>query len=453
MRIHFIAIGGSVMHNLAIALHKKGYIISGSDDEIYEPAKSHLEKYGILPPEKGWNPERISADTDAVILGMHARADNPELLRAQKLGIKIYSFPEYLFEQTKNKKRIVIAGSHGKTTITSMVMHVLNDKRVHFDYMVGSGIEGFETMTGLNNETSLAVFEGDEYLSSALDKRPKFLHYKPHIALITGIAWDHMNVFPSREIYRKQFTLFTESIVKGGMLIYNPEDAELKTVVNKQIKGIELKPYYAPHYEYRNGKTFLQYLGKTYEAGFFGRHNMENVGGAIEICRQLGISEEDFLTSIGSFRGAARRQELLAGNKDTAVYLDFAHAPSKVKATVEAFRERFPGKKLFAFLELHTFSSLNADFLPGYNGTMNAADEATVFYDPAVIRHKNLPSLSVGKVSGAFGNRNTKVITNIDEMEKHLLQVACKNSIILIMTSGNFSGLDLRRIAGRMISG
>lgn len=453
MKIHFIAIGGSVMHNLAITLHKEGHQVTGSDDEIYEPAKSKLEKYGISPSAKGWDPGKISSDTDVAILGMHARPDNPELLKAKDMGINIYSFPEYLYERTKSKKRIVIAGSHGKTTITSMVLHVLHNQGAAFDYMVGSSIEGFETMTSLNEDTSLAVFEGDEYLSSALDMRPKFLHYKPYIALITGIAWDHMNVFQSPEIYNKQFSLFTDSIQKGGMLIYNPEDAELNELIKRTTADIEIKPYYSPVYEYRDGNASIQYSGKSYEVGFFGRHNIQNTGGAMEICKQLGISEDAFLTSIQSFRGAARRQELLAGNKDAAVYLDFAHAPSKVKATVEAFRERFPDRKLTTFLELHTFSSLNADFIPGYKGTMDAADEAVVFYDPAVILHKKLPPLNEEKVSEAFGNRNIKIITDSGKMEKYLLQIPRENSIILIMTSGNFSGLEIRRIAKKMISG
>ncbi len=448
MHIHFIAVGGAVMHNLAIALHKKGYTVTGSDDEVFEPSKSRLEKHGLLPPEWGWHPEKITKSLDAVILGMHAREDNPELEQARKLGVKIYSFPEYLFEQTRNKKRVVIAGSHGKTTITSMVMHALRENGIKFDYMVGSQLEGFETMVNLEEGNDIAVFEGDEYLSSPLDPRPKFIHYKADIALISGIAWDHMNVFPAYETYLDQFTLLTRTINKNGTLIYNEPDEDTRNIANAAPVGIHRIPYQAVDYVIDGGQTTVHADGQKMKLSIFGRHNMENLAGAMKVCSLLGLKKQDFLSSMTTFKGAKKRQELLADNGKTKVYLDFAHAPSKVKATVEAFREMFPDKKLTACLEIHTFSSLNKAFLPQYKGTMDPADEAALFYNPEVVAHKKMEPLTPEFIRQSFDLPSLKIFDHGDDLKEYLNLVVKEEGIVLLMSSGNFSGLDLKEMLG-----
>ncbi|HYW94595.1 MAG TPA: Mur ligase family protein [Bacteroidales bacterium] len=449
MRIHFIAIGGAVMHNLAIALHKKGYQVTGSDDEIFEPSKSRLDKYGLLPPEWGWHPEKLDKSVDAVILGMHAREDNPELKQARKLGLKIYSFPEYLYEQTKKKKRVVIAGSHGKTTITSMIMHVLRDNGVSFDYMVGSQLEGFDTMVNLEETNRIAVFEGDEYLSSPLDKRPKFMHYKADIALISGIAWDHMNVFPEYKTYLEQFTLLTRNMDKDGTLVYNEADEETRKIANAAPGGIHRIPYQAVNYRVSNDRLIVYDDGEKTTLNIFGKHNMENLAGAMKIGGLLGVNKQDFLSSMKTFKGAKKRQELLSDNGKTKVYLDFAHAPSKVKATVEAFKEMFPDKKLTACLEIHTYSSLNKNFLPQYKGSLDKADEAALFYNPEVVAHKKMEALSAEVIRECFALPRLKVFDNREELEEYLGGKSSVGGVLLLMSSGNFSGMDFERFKGR----
>jgi UDP-N-acetylmuramate: L-alanyl-gamma-D-glutamyl-meso-diaminopimelate ligase len=450
MQIHFIAIGGAVMHNLAIALHKKGYAITGSDDEIFEPSRSRLDAHDLLPPEWGWFPGKLNHDLNAVILGMHAREDNPELIRARELGIKIFSFPEFLYEQTKNKKRVVIAGSHGKTTVTSMIMHVLRENGLKFDYMVGSNLEGFDTMVELDNSNEVAIFEGDEYLTSPIDKRPKFHLYHPHISLITGIAWDHMNVFPTFENYKEQFMIFAGMTTET--LIYFEGDIYLKDIAERHRKRVSVYPYNEVISCTHGKMTMVTFENMAVSLSIFGRHNMQNMAGAMQVCKFLGVSERDFLFSMTNFRGAARRQELLAGNENYEVYLDFAHAPSKVKATVEAFREQFPGKRLVTCLELHTFSSLNRDFLPQYHSSLDKADKAIVFYDPEVVSHKKLPEIQPETIIAAFGREDMVVISNKTLIEAALMSDKIKNSILLLMTSGNLSGIDLSSLAERYIN-
>ena len=445
MHIHFIAIGGAVMHNLAIALHKKGYQVTGSDDEVFEPSRGRLEKYGLLPASWGWYPERLDKSIDAVILGMHALEDNPELKHARKLGLKIYSFPEYLYEQTKKKKRVVIAGSHGKTTITSMVMHALRENGRKFDYMVGSQLEGFDTMVNLEEENDVAVFEGDEYLSSPLDRRPKFIHYNADIALISGIAWDHMNVFPEYDTYQHQFVLLTRNMSKKGTLVYNETDAEALKIANAAPAGIQRIPYKSLNYTIYEGTTTIHEEDKKISLSVFGRHNMENLAGAMKVCTLLGLKKQDFLSSMTSFKGAKKRQELLSDNGKTKIYLDFAHAPSKVKATVDAFREMFPGKRLTACLEIHTFSSLNKSFLPQYRGSLGPADEAALFYNPEVVAHKRMEPLTAEFIRECFDLPGLKVFDNKDEIESYLAGKASSEGILLLMSSGNFSGMDLER--------
>jgi UDP-N-acetylmuramate: L-alanyl-gamma-D-glutamyl-meso-diaminopimelate ligase len=450
MNIHFIAIGGAVMHNLAIALHKKGYTITGSDDEIFEPSLSRLKNHGLLPKKWGWDPSLITPALDAIILGMHAREDNPELIKARELKLKIYSFPEYLYEQTKNKTRVVIAGSHGKTTVTSMIMHALRENGMQFDYMVGSVLEGFDTMVELSDSNKIAIFEGDEYLTSPLDLRPKFHLYKPHISLITGIAWDHMNVFPTFENYVEQFRIFISQTSES--LIYFAGDSLLTELSENHKDRLKIFPYTEITSCSADQHSLVVYDNIAVTLTIFGQHNMQNLAGAMQVCKLLGVSEKDFLFSMASFRGAARRQELLAQRGNRMVYLDFAHAPSKVTATVKAFRDQYKDKKLVACLELHTFSSLNTEFLPQYKSSLDLADTAIVFYDPEVVKHKKLPSFSPELVLDSFQRKDLTVLKESSQVEKKLLEESAENTVFLIMTSGSFSGLRLKELAGRIVN-
>jgi UDP-N-acetylmuramate: L-alanyl-gamma-D-glutamyl-meso-diaminopimelate ligase len=450
MKIHFIAIGGSAMHNIAIALHKKGFQVSGSDDEVFEPSRSRLERYGLLPASIGWNPDRITPDLDAVILGMHARPDNPELLKAQKLNLKVYSYPQYLYEQTKHKRRIVIAGSHGKTTITSMLLHALRKQGRKFDFMVGAQIKGFDTMVELSDDADIAVFEGDEYLSSPIDRRPKFLWYKPHIALITGVAWDHINVFPTVEEYNRQFELFTDTIEREGTLIYYRHDPVLAQIT-KNRSSICAVPYDEVPSRIQGGKTTLEVAGKAFDLKVFGRHNLQNIAGALEVAERIGISKTDFFDAMQSFEGAARRLQVLGQNDKATVFYDFAHAPSKVKATVDAVKDQFPQRQLTAVIELHTFSSLNRDFVPQYRGVLERADEAIVFFNPQVVAHKKLPEITMQDVADAFDYAGLKIFTDPVKLEQHLSNIKLSNANLLLMSSGNLAGIDLQILTKKML--
>jgi UDP-N-acetylmuramate: L-alanyl-gamma-D-glutamyl-meso-diaminopimelate ligase len=448
MRIHFIAIGGSAMHNLAIALHKKGYQISGSDDVIFEPAKSRLHKYGLLPAEMGWDENRISNDLDAVILGMHARIDNPELLKAQELGVKIYSYPEYIYEQSKNKLRVVIGGSHGKTTITSMILHVLNYYKRDFDYLVGAQLAGFETMVKVTEEAPVMIIEGDEYLSSPIDRRPKFHLYKANIAVISGIAWDHINVFPTYADYTLQFNKFIDTIEAKGTLIYCKADADLNEIVLNSKADVTKIGYAIPEHEIRNGITYL--LPEKTALKIFGDHNLMNLNAAKWVCKQLDISESDFDTAIASFTGAAKRLEVISADESTNVYKDFAHSPSKLKATIDAVKAQFATRKLVACIELHTFSSLNKDFLKEYTGAMDEADEAIVFIDIKSFEQKRMEPFSEDDVQQAFGNPKLKFFNDAAQLKDHLLNLNYKDANLLMMSSGNYAGFDLPELAASL---
>jgi len=452
MKVHFIAIGGAVMHNLAIALRKKGYTVTGSDDEIVEPSRTRLERTGLLPAEMGWFAEKISKDIDAVILGMHARLDNPELIRAQELGLKIYSYPEYIYEQTKNKIRIVIGGSHGKTTITAMLLHVLKNCGKDFDYLIGAQVEGFDTMVKLTDSATIAVFEGDEYLASPIDRRPKFLLYRPDVALISGIAWDHINVFPTFENYVEQFKKFINCIEQIGALVYCENDQEVKKLVAKARADIRTYAYSIPAHKIENGVTCIVEEGKTYPLLVYGDHNLMNINGARLVCNQIGIGNEQFYQAICSFKGASRRLELIVKNENFSFYKDFAHSPSKVKATIEAVKKQFPGRSLIACLELHTFSSLNENFLKEYMGTMDAADEAIVYFNPHTIEHKKLKPISEQQVKDSFEKKLLTVMTDSKLIARHLLEQNWKNKNLLMMSSGTFDGMDLKRVGEEIIS-
>ena len=451
MKVHFIAIGGAVMHNLAIALHKKGYRVTGSDDEIFEPSKSRLAENGLLPEKQGWDPEKITADTDTVILGMHARGDNPELIRAHELGLKIMSFPEYLFEQTKNKKRIVVAGSHGKTTTTAMIMHVFRFLAISFDYMVGSIIDGFDTMVGLSDTSEFAVLEGDEYLTSALDPRPKFHLYMPDIAILNGIAWDHMNVFPTFENYVDQFRIFIEKISDGGTLIYFEDDPEVKKIALEAKNNITKKPYKVHGYFQNKTGFYAATHNRVVPMKIFGEHNMQNLSAAKEACLNAGISEDDFYRAIQSFEGTSKRLQKLYGNENGDAYLDFAHSPSKVKATVEAIASRYPGRDIVACLELHTYSSLNINFLPQYHGTFENASFPFVYFNPHAVQIKKLPSLSVEEVRKAFGKKDIMVFDNSSEMFSYIRKQKFRNPVYLFMSSGDFDGMNLLELSEELL--
>ena len=451
MHIHFIAIGGSAMHNLAIALHKKGYHITGSDDEIFEPSKSRLNKYGLLPQKTGWQPELMSSKNDVIILGMHAHPDNPELRRAQELNLKIYSYPEYLYEQTKDKTRVVIGGSHGKTTITSMVMHVLKSNNIDFDYMVGANLEGFETMVSLKNDTKIAVFEGDEYLSSPIDRRPKFHLYYPHIALLSGIAWDHINVFPTFDFYLEQFQIFADKIEKDGTLIYYEKDTNLQHIAKKVRNDVAVLEYTEHESVVEHGITYLKHGSKNIKMQVFGAHNLQNLTGAKLVCEKLGISNNQFYQSMTTFKGAARRLEVLSENENCTVYYDFAHSPSKLQATTTAVKKQFINRKLVAIMELHTYSSLKKEFLSQYRGCMDDADEAIVFFNPKTIEHKRLSPITADEVADAFGKKGLQVFTDSNLLFDFLRKNNWQNKNLLIMTSGNFSGQDLKGFAKEIV--
>ena len=446
MKLHFIAIGGAAMHNIAIALHLKGNIVTGSDDEIFEPSKSRLKLHGLLPSKPGWYPEKITAGTNAVILGMHARKDNPELIRAQELNLRIYSFPEFLYEQTKNKMRIVIGGSHGKTTITSMIMHVLKNAKVKFDYMVGSQVQGFETMAGISDESEIAIFEGDEYLASPIDPRPKFHLYKPHIAVISGIAWDHINVFPTFSDYCEQFRKFTDQIESNGKLIYYKNDQHIKKIVDQLRTDIEKISYNTHSHLVENKETYLLKDGTKYKVAVFGRHNMQNISAALKVCEQLGVAEDDFYSAIQSFAGAKKRLQLLHQSVNTSVFLDFAHSPSKLKATIEAMKHQFPDRRLLACIELHTFSSLTKEFLQEYRNTMEQADIKVVFYNPETIRHKQLEMLDPDFVAKSFGDDQIIIFNDRNRLEDFLSSGNWKGCNILLMSSGNFCDIDFQKL-------
>ena len=439
MRIHFIAIGGAAMHNLAMAVATKaGYVVTGSDDEIFDPARTHLREAGLLPEEMGWHPEKITSDIDAIILGMHAREDNPELVRARELGIKIYSFPEYLYEQTKDKIRIVVGGSHGKTSTTSMILYVLQHMGIEVDYMVGAQIEGFERMVRLSDTAKYAVFEGDEYLTSPLDLRSKFLWYHPHVAILTGIAWDHINVFPTFDGYVYTFRKFVDGIEENGTFIYYKHDTNLCEIASHARTDIKLLPYEA-------------YQGNV-DMKIFGRHNMENLQAAALACEQIGISLEDFYREISTFTGASNRLELIDEIGTNVAYKDFAHSPSKLRATVNAVRERYPEKQLVAAMELHTFSSLMADFLPQYEGCMAQADVALVYFNPKVIEHKRLTPITAEEVRKAFGTENVEVFTDSQLLQQRLRSIKYDNTALLMMTSGTFDGVNIPEFAKELIN-
>jgi len=445
MRIHFIAIGGSAMHNLAIALHKKGFIVTGSDDAVFEPSNSRLARYGLLPAEMGWHESAITADLDAVILGMHALTDNPELVKAQQLGLKIYSYPEYIYEQTKDKIRVVIGGSHGKTTITSMILHVLNHYGKDFDYLVGAQLEGFDTMVKVTDSAPLMIIEGDEYLASPIDRRPKFHLYKANIAVISGVAWDHINVFPTYADYLRQFDLFIDTIQPQGKLIYCETDEELVRLVQANKSPVEKQPYQMPAHQVADGVTYL--LPEHLPLKVFGDHNLMNLSAAKQVCNELGITEEEFNAAIVSFKGASRRLELLNSENNSNIYKDFAHSPSKVKATIEAVKTQFEERRLAACLELHTFSSLNKNFLLQYENSMIRADISLVYIDEKTFQQKKVPVFSELDVRTAFNNPDLTYFNDAKKLEDYLKSLDLRNTNLLMMSSGNFGGLDLIKLA------
>jgi UDP-N-acetylmuramate: L-alanyl-gamma-D-glutamyl-meso-diaminopimelate ligase len=450
MNVHLIAIGGSAMHNMAIAMHKKGFNITGSDDEIFEPSKSRLAKLNLLPSKEGWDVNNIHKGLDAVILGMHARIDNPELIKAQELGLKIYSYPEYIYEQTKDKIRVVVGGSHGKTTITAMILHVLSFHKMDCDYLVGAQLEGFDTMVKLTKEAKIAIIEGDEYLSSPIDRRPKFHLYKPNIAILSGIAWDHINVFPTFDFYVEQFKIFVDQIEQGGSLVYCELDKEVKKVCEGGRADIKKFPYAVPENKIESGTTFLKTNPET-PLLIFGDHNLMNLNGARLVCNQLGLSDGQFYEAIQSFKGAAKRLELVKRNEVTAMYKDFAHSPSKLKATTQAVKKQFPNRKLIACMELHTFSSLTEEFLKEYNGSMELADEAIVYFNQHTIEHKKLKPISEEQVKNAFGGNNIRVITNSNQLLEELLKMNFENKNLLMMSSGNFDGIDFKELGEKVV--
>lgn len=450
MNVHFIAIGGSAMHNLAIALSRKGIHVTGSDDEIFEPSKTRLEKQGILPKNIGWNSSLITENLDAVILGMHAREDNPELLKAKELNIPIYSYPEYLYEQSKNKIRVVIGGSHGKTTITSMILHVVNELKLNVDYMVGAQLEGYDCMVKLTDDAPIMLLEGDEYLSSPIDRRPKFHLYKPTIAMLSGIAWDHINVFPTFENYVEQFDIFCQKIEEDGTLIYNEEDVEVNKLGEKYANKIKTIGYQTPDYEVTSNGTNLFFDNQIYQLQIFGAHNLQNLMGAMRVGEAMGIEPHSFLKAIMSFTGAGKRLQKVSESKHFIMFKDFAHSPSKLMATTKAVKEQFSNRKVIACMELHTFSSLKKEFLPHYKNTMDNADEAVVYFNHEVVQHKKLEPITKEMVKEAFGG-NVKVMTETADVLTYLKDKDWNNSVLLMMSSGTFDGINYETLGEELI--
>lgn len=446
MRVHFIAIGGSAMHNLALALQAKGDQVSGSDDVIFEPSKSRLEAVGLLPESFGWFEDKITSDIDMVVLGMHAKEDNPELKKALELGLNVYSYPEFLYEHSKSKTRVVIGGSHGKTTITSMILHVLNFWNKEVDYMVGAQLEGFDRMVHLTDTNEFIVLEGDEYLSSPIDRRPKFHLYQPNIALLSGIAWDHINVFPTFEDYKKQFTIFVDQIIDGGTLVYNAEDQVLSEVVLEKDHPIRKIPYHTPSYHLEGTQTYIETEEGALPLEIFGAHNLNNLAGAQWICQLMGIDPMEFYEAITSFKGASKRLELVHENDQLTIFKDFAHAPSKVVATTNAVKEQYSNSNFIAVLELHTYSSLNQEFIVQYKDSLKAADRAIVFFDPHALKIKNMESISHDQIKKAFNDSELEVYDDPQQLAQMLYELQTQNATLLFMSSGNFGGLELTRI-------
>ena len=449
-KVHFIAIGGSVMHSLAIALKKKGLEVTGSDDNIYDPSKQRLAEHGLLPKEYGWNEQHITEDLDAVILGMHAKDENPELKKARELGLPIYSFPKFIRKQSDDKQRIVVAGSHGKTTITAMIMHVLKYANRDFDYVVGAHLEGFNNIVKLS-DAPIIIIEGDEYFSSAMDKTPKFLNYEHHIGLISGIAWDHINAFKNVDEYVKQFEIFADSTPKGGTLIFCEDDNMAMVIASNQRTDVVQIHYPLHPYVIKNEITYLKTETGLVPIKIFGQHNMLNLNGARRLLSRIGINDEIFYEAISSFEGASKRSQLLKENKITSVFLDFAHAPSKVEATTSAFKERYPKRNLVACMELHTFSSLNKNFINNYQDTLKAADEACIYFNPQNNKQKEESKVDIQDVENAFNFHGLKIFTEVKNLENYLLEKEWKDSNLLLMSSGQFGDMDLKSVADKIV--
>lgn len=450
-KIHFIAIGGSVMHNLAIALKQAGHTVTGSDDEIFEPSRSALSKHGILPSKDGWNPDNITKDIDVVILGMHARKDNPEVVKAQQLGLKIVSFPEYIYNHSIDKQRVVIAGSHGKTTITAIVVHVLNHFKRSFDYVIGARIKGIENTVKLS-DAPVIIIEGDEYLCSALDPTPKFLRYQHHIGVISGVAWDHANVFATEEEYLKQFDKFADQTPKSGVLVFCETDTMVGIVGNKQRADVISVGYKAHSHVVENGKEFLTNGKERIPIQIFGAHNLQNINAAKELLKRIGISNEQFYQAIPSFEGASGRLEKIKENNSTIIFKDFAHAPSKVRASVKAVKDLYPNRDTVACLELHTYSSLNKSYLPQYKDSLKGITSAAVYFNPEKIEAKNLEPLSTSDVKNAFGGNNVQVFDNATDLESFLSKQSWSNKNLVMMSSGDFGGLNVNTLADKILA-
>jgi UDP-N-acetylmuramate: L-alanyl-gamma-D-glutamyl-meso-diaminopimelate ligase len=450
-KLHFIAIGGSAMHNLAIALSRKGIKVTGSDDEIFEPSRARLLKQEILPTEMGWFPTKIHSGLSGVIVGMHARIDNPELLKAKELNLPIYSYPEYLYEQSKNKTRIVIGGSHGKTTITSMLLHVISQLNIKSDYMVGAQLEGYDCMVKLSEDAEFMILEGDEYLSSPIDRRPKFHLYEPNVALLSGIAWDHINVFPTFDNYVDQFDIFCQKITENGTLIYNEEDLEVKKLGLKYAGSLNTIAYRTPDYEVIPNGTLLKFGGQEYTLKIFGGHNLQNLMGAMYLGESMGIDSKTFFKSMETFTGAGKRLQKVIERNDFVMYKDFAHSPSKLKATTKAVKEQYKERNVVACMELHTFSSLQKEFLSHYENAMQSADEAIVYFSPDVVKHKKLDPISIEQVQAGFG-KNVRVMTDTSQVLSYIRSKSWEKSVLLMMSSGNFNGIDYDELGLEIIS-
>ncbi|WP_156309281.1 UDP-N-acetylmuramate--L-alanine ligase [Sphingobacterium endophyticum] len=453
MRIHFIAIGGSIMHNLAINLAEQGHQVTGSDDQIVEPSKSQLKEAGLLPKELGWFPEKITEDIDAVILGMHADENNPELQKAKELGIRIYSFPEFVYEQSSEKTRVVIAGTYGKTTITSMIMHVLKKLGRNFDYLVGAQLEGFDKLLQLSPENNLIIIEGDEYYASAMNKQSKFLKYKPNIALISGVDWDHFKTVISQEDYFKQFEDFIRTIVPKGTLIYNKDDKNTREVVERTMDiKINRHGYKLPEYSINKGITYVQVGEHNIPLKVFGKHNLSNISGAFTVCEWLGVKRDEFYAAIQDFRSSIRYLEFVASQNGSVVYQDFAHTPGKLRSSIHAVKEQFPNQALVTIIELNGYDSLDSEFITEYANSMNESDFAVVFVNTSLIKEKNIALDNlIWRLNEAFNHPAFQVITQMAELEDFLETFKSNGYNLLFMSSNNYNGVNMTSFADKFL--
>lgn len=447
MRIHCISHWWRVTSSLAIQLKLLGHNVTGHDDEIYEPSKSALAQHGLLPQHEWWDADSVTSDIDMIVLGMHASADNPELLRAKELGLMIKSYPEVIYEFSKNKMRVVIAGSHGKTTTTSMVMHVLKHNGISFDWVVGGIVPGFDTMVSLDDNHKIIIIEWDEYPDGKINMTAKMLLYKHNIGILNGIAWDHITTYPTFDSYLLPFQTFVDQTPTDGFLGYYQDDQEVTNIMEHTDTQAQTVWYTVHPHIIRDGITYLQTPQWEVKLSIFWAHNCINISAAKLVCNQLDLSDEQFYAAIWSFTGAGNRLQLI--HQDDAKHLtilrDFAHSPSKLTATINAVKTQYPDRTIIGLFELHTFASLSASFLPEYKWSFDAADIACVYYDDHTFQIKRMTPLTKEVVINGFGRSDLVVQDSANDLQAWYDNLDLTNSVVVLMSSGNFGGVEFVR--------